>query len=209
MSQKSPQPSPDDPSWIDQLKRGEARAFRLLIERYQGSIYQVCLRLMGDAAEAEDMTQETFIRASQAIDRFRGESSLHTWLYRVAINLCKNRIAYLARRAHKRHDHLPQLEEKSGDLWQGRARPSETLATPEQVAEGREAQRLIEAALKALPEHLRSAITLRDIEGLTYQEIVEVLNVPLGTVKSRIHQARLQLMKQYQALQDGEGSERL
>lgn len=194
-------PGPDDPKWIESLKRGDPRAFRVMVERYQGSIYQVCLRFMNDTSEAEDMTQETFIRASQALEKFRGDSSLHTWLYRVAINLCKNRHAYLARRAHQRHDHLPKLEEKSGDLWQSRARPSDSLSTPEEIAEGNEAQRLINTALQSLPEHLRTALTLRDLEGLTYQEVVDILNVPLGTVKSRIHQARIQLMQSYQALQ--------
>ena len=197
--------SPDDPEWIEALKRGEAAAFRVLIERHQRSVYQICLRLMNDRAEAEDMAQETFIRASQAMEHFRGEASMNTWLYRIAINLCKNRIAYLKRRAHQFHDHLPKLEETRGDTWQNRARPDDVLGTPDEVAEGNEAQRLINAALQALPESLRAVLTLRDLEGLSYQEIVEVLNIPLGTVKSRLHQARLQLMKHYQNFQNGEG----
>ena len=90
--------SPDDPEWIEALKRGEATAFRLLIENHQRSVFQICLRLMNDRTEAEDMAQETFIRASQAIDHFRGEASMSTWLYRIAVNLCKNRLAYLKRR---------------------------------------------------------------------------------------------------------------
>lgn len=197
--------SPDDPKWIEALKRGEAPAYRVLIENYQKSVYQICLRLMNDSTEAEDMAQETFIRASQAMKYFRGEASMNTWLYRIAVNLCKNRIAYLTRRAHKSHDHLPKLEETRGDRWQAHARPTDVLGTPDEIAEGHEAQILINTALQALPESLRTVLTLRDLEGLSYQEVVEVLNIPLGTVKSRLHQARLQLMTHYQSLQNGEG----
>jgi len=196
---------PDDLEWIKRLKRGEPAAFRLLIENHQRSVYQICLRMMNDSTEAEDMAQETFIRASQAIKHFRGDSSINTWLYRIAVNLCKNRIAYLKRRAHKFHDHLPKLEETRGDMWQSRARPADILGTPDEIAEGHEAQRLINRALQTLPDPLRAVLTLRDLEGLSYHEIVEVLQIPLGTVKSRLHQARLQLMKHYQNLQQGEG----
>ena len=204
-SKKRTSASSDDAQLIEALKRGEPAAFRTFIETHQRSVYQICLRMMNHSAEAEDMAQETFIRASQAIANFRGEASLNTWLYRIGINLCKNRLAYLKRRAHKLHDHLPQLEESKGDTWQARARPADTLSKPDEVAEGYEAQRLINAALQLLPEPLKTVLTLRDLEGLSYHEIVEILCIPLGTVKSRLHKARLQLMEHYQNLQNGEG----
>ena len=119
-------PSNDDESlWIEALQAGEPVAFRRLIERYQSSVYQVCLKMMNhNTGEAEDMAQETLIRVSQAIGQFRGDAKLSTWVYRIAINLCKNRIAYLARRAEYKHDALPQLQESGGDSWERRARLS-------------------------------------------------------------------------------------
>ena len=198
----------EDPTWIEALRRGDPVAFRQLIERYQGIVYQVCLRMMDyNIAEAEDMAQETFIRVSNALESFRGDSKLSTWLYRIAVNLCKNRIAYLKRRAHQRHDHLPQLEEASGDSWQGKAQTTTAIDTPDEIVAGREAQALINQALLELSSHLREVITLRDLEGLSYAEIVDVLQIPLGTVKSRLHQARLQLMQSYQTLQAGQTSD--
>ena len=195
----------EDLQWIEALRAGDPVAFRQMIERYQGIVYQVCLRMMDyNVTEAEDMAQETFIRVAKALDQFRGDSKLSTWVYRIAVNICKNRISYLKRRAQYRHDHLTQLEEDRGDAWQKSARPTESLSTPDELAEAHEAQVLINRALTSLPPHMREVITLRDLEGLSYAEIVEVLEIPLGTVKSRLHQARLLLMQSYQALQDGQ-----
>lgn len=189
---------------IDRLKTGDPRAFRQLIETHQRSIYRVCLRMMRSEAEAEDMTQETFIRASRSMDQFRGEASLSTWLYRVAINLCKNRINYLQRRRSTQHRSLVQLEEAKGDAWQSDRVGGAAPETPDALAEGREAQALIGQALDQLPDQLKTILLLRDIEGLSYAEVSEVTQLPLGTVKSRLHQARLQLMELYRSLQ-GEG----
>lgn len=188
---------------IEGLQRGDAKSFRTLIDRYQASVFQVCLRMMRSEAEAEDMAQETFIRVSQSITQFRGDSSLSTWLYRVAINLCKNRIAYLKRRAQLKHDSLGQLEEQGGDVWQDKVKGGKLPDSPEELVEGREAEKLLVQALRDLPDSLREVLILRDIEGLSYAEIAEIVQLPLGTVKSRIHQARISLMESYNALQQG------
>lgn len=196
--------SEDQVQLVDQLRRGDPVAFRTLIERYKRPIYLLCLRLMSDEAEAEDMTQETFIRASQAIDLFRGDSSLSTWLYRIASNLCKNRVGYLSRRKQASHDHLPALEEKVGDSWQRELSSTVQHDQPEDAIESKEAQAMIIKALNALPDKQKVAITLRDIQGLSYLEITEITGASLGTVKSRIHQGRLSLMKIYHQLINGE-----
>ncbi|MAD60396.1 MAG: hypothetical protein CMH49_02630 [Myxococcales bacterium] len=194
----------DQAQLIRGLKANEAVAFRQFIELYQQAIFNLCLRLLNDRAEAEDMTQETFIRAFQAIRSFREEASLNTWLYRIATNLCKNRIAYLSRRKQRSHDHLPVLEAKSGELWQSKATSKPVHDQPEQSLESKEAQTLITQALKQLPEKQRTALTLRDIQGLSYTEIAEITGSSLGTIKSRIHQGRLLLTKTYHALLNGE-----
>lgn len=192
---------------VQDLQAGEPVAFRKLIEQYQRPIYHLCLRLMGNETEAEDMAQETFIRASQAISSFRGDSSLSTWLFRIATNLCKNRQAYLKRRKQHSHDHLPVLESKAGDIWQNQAQGVVAYDQPERSIESKEAQETIVKALNRLPEKQKTALTLRDIQGLSYAEIVEITGVSLGTVKSRIHQGRLLLIKTYNALLNGEGEE--
>ena len=199
--------SVDQKKLIEGLKRGDPTAFRHLIDLYQKPVYLVCLRLMGYETEAEDMTQETFIRASQAISSFRGEAALGTWLYRIATNLCKNRIGYLSRRKQNSHDHLPTLEAKAGDQWQSSAEEVVSHDQPEESIEGKEAQALIIQALNSLPDKQKAALTLRDIQGLSYAEIAEITQASLGTVKSRIHQGRQQLVKTYHALLKGESGE--
>ena len=201
MSGESPN---DQAKLISLLRASDPVAFRTLIDTYKRPIYLLCLRLMSDESEAEDMTQETFIRAYQAIGQFRGEASLNTWLYRIASNLCKNRIGYLSRRKQNSHDHLPALEARAGDLWQREVSTQVKHDQPEEAIESKEAQAMIIKALNALPEKQKVALTLRDVQGLTYQEIVEVTGASLGTVKSRIHQGRLSLVKTYRELLSGD-----
>ena len=194
----------DQAKLISLLRASDPVAFRTLIDTYKRPIYLLCLRLMNDESEAEDMTQETFIKAYQAIDQFRGEASLSTWLYRIASNLCKNRIGYLSRRKQNSHDHLPALEARVGDHWQREVSTPVKHDHPEEAIESKEAQTMIIKALNALPEKQKVALTLRDVQGLTYQEIVEVTGASLGTVKSRIHQGRLSLVKTYRKLLSGD-----
>ena len=193
--------------FIQDLQAGDPVAFRLFIEQYQRQVYHLCLRLMGNDTEAEDMAQETFIRASQALNGFRGDSALSTWLFRIATNLCKNRLAYLQRRKQQSHDHLPVLEAKKGDIWQDQAQDLVVYDQPEMSMESKEAETMIIKALNQLPEKQKTALTLRDIQGLSYAEIVEITGASLGTVKSRIHQGRLLLIKTYHALLNGEEEE--
>lgn len=199
--------SVDQKKLIAGLKKGDPTAFRHLIDLYQRPVYLLCLRIMGYETEAEDMAQETFIRASQAISSFREEAALGTWLYRIATNLCKNRIGYLKRRKQSSHDHLPTLEAKAGDQWQSSVEEAVSHDQPEESMEGKEAQALIIRALNSLPDKQKAALTLRDIQGLSYAEISEVTQASLGTVKSRIHQGRQQLVKTYHALLKGESGE--
>lgn len=157
--------SSEQRAFIEALQRGEPAAFRALIERHQRPIYMLCLRLMSDTAEAEDMTQETFIKASQAIKSFRHEALLSTWLYRIATNLCKNRIGYLKRRQQNSHDHLASLEAKTGDLWQRRAESVVSHDQPEAAAESKEAQEMIIQALDSLPEKQKNGAHFKRYSG--------------------------------------------
>jgi RNA polymerase sigma-70 factor, ECF subfamily len=196
-------PYEDEIELIGALKRGEPRAYRALVIHYQQKIYQICFRMLNDATEAEDMAQETFIRVFKSIDAFRGDSLLSTWLYRVAVNLCKNRILYLQRRAHQRKRAISTFK---GDRWQAQGIAQEVgltsarIATPEEIIEAHQTQSLIEQALASIDEELRALLILRDIQGESYDEIAQITGVPLGTVKSRIHRARSILLERYQAL---------
>lgn len=196
-------PYEDEVELISALKLGEPRAYRTLVMQHQQKIYQVCFRMLNDNAEAEDMAQETFIRVFKSVGSFRGESSLSTWLYRVAVNLCKNRILYLQRRAHQRQRAISTFK---GDRWQAQGVAQEVgltsarIATPEEALDAQHAQSLIERALASIDEDLRALLILRDIQGESYDEIAQITGLPLGTVKSRIHRARSFLLERYQEL---------
>jgi RNA polymerase sigma-70 factor (ECF subfamily) len=171
----------EDQLLIGRFLAGEEPAFDRLVERYYQRIDRVAQQVVRHPMAAEDITQEVFLRAYRALPRFRGEASFYSWLYRITINLCLN---HLRRQAHQ----VPTAEEAviSG---------SPVVNDPAVVLEVQERERTIRQAIDALPAHYRIAIILRDLEGLSYQEVADVLGIPLGTVKSRINVGKSLLRK--------------
>lgn len=172
-----------DQQLVVRAQRGDTRAFDLLVLKYQGRIATLVARFVNDAAEVEDVTQEAFIKAYRALDKFRGDSAFYTWLYRIAANAAKNYLVARGRRPGA--DATIEDAEAFGDT----DLVSES-GSPEAVAMGDELAGVVEAALQALPEELRAALTLRELEGLSYDDIADVLGCPVGTVRSRIFRAR-------------------
>ena len=170
----------DDAALLARLRTGDTRAFEELVTTYQHRLFGVALRMLGSRAEAEEIAQETFLRAHRALGEFRGEARLGTWLYAIASRLCLNRLASASRR-HEAPDETA--------LQQQPAEGADAAA----VLEQRELQAALHDAVAALPEERRIVVVLRDLEGLAYEEIAEVLGLPLNTVRSRLHRARLDL----------------
>ena len=182
--------SPEDVRFVERLKSRDERAFNTLVRTYERRVFGLVFHMLGNQAEAEDLSQEVFITVFRSIDSFRGEARLGTWLYRVAINHCKNRIKYLDRRVTRGHDELDG--EGSKALTEGgpvMSRPDR----PDEAMQGAEMSRVIERALGLLEEEHRALVVLRDLEGLSYEEIMAITGLPEGTVKSRLHRARAAL----------------
>jgi len=178
------QPDPDH-SLVSASAAGDADAFAALVTRYQRSIVNLARALTADDGEADDLAQETFIRAYKAIGRFRGDSTFRTWLYRVAVNVIQS---HLKKRARRWRWFGPSLDE------QGAAgRESPALATPATLENDAVRREMIDRALASLPEDMRIAVTLRDVQGFDYAEIAAMLGIPIGTVESRIFRARQRL----------------
>ncbi len=174
-----------DLALVRRVQRGEKGAFDALVIKYQHKVVKLVMRYVRSPAEAEDIAQEAFIKAYRALPQFRGDSAFYTWLYRIAINTAKNAVA--ARdRSPIDYDLDLQNSEESYEL-QGRLKDSET---PEALALTEEIRVIVNAAMEALPEDLRTAIMLRELEGLSYEEIAASMDCPVGTVRSRIFRAR-------------------
>jgi RNA polymerase sigma-70 factor (ECF subfamily) len=170
---------------VERVQSGDREAFGLLVGKYQRKLLRLVMRLVRDPAEAEDVVQEAFIKAYRALPNFRGESAFYTWLYRIGVNTAKNWLL-----AHGRR--LPAMSEVGDEEMEG-IEDTALLrddTTPEGVLMSRQIGAAVQAAVEALPEDLRIAITLREIEGLSYEEIATVMNCPIGTVRSRIFRAR-------------------
>jgi RNA polymerase sigma-70 factor, ECF subfamily len=170
----------DDAALLAQLRAGDGPAFETLVTTYQHRVFGVALRMLGSRAEAEDIAQETFLRAHRALGEFRGEARLGTWLYAIASRLCLNRLASAPRR-HEQSDEAAVLRHAAESADAGA------------VLEQRELAAALHDAIAALPEERRIVVVLRDLEGLDYEEIAEVLGLPLNTVRTRLHRARLDL----------------
>ena len=170
----------DAPRFLDRLRAGEASAFEELVTTYQHRVFGVALRMLGNAAEAQDVAQEAFLRAHRALGEFRGDAKLSTWLYAITSRLCLNRLASGERRL------VRQGEETLLRLADDRRRPDAAL-------ERSELESALARAIAELPEERRIVVVLRDIEGLGYEEIARVLDLELGTVRSRLHRARADL----------------
>ena len=186
-----------DEALVAKVQRGDRRAFDLLVLKYQNRVAALVSRYIRDAAEVADVTQEAFIRAYRAIPSFRGDSAFYTWLYRIAINTAKNHLVALDRRppgSDVAPDEAEQLE-IGGRL--------QDATTPEHHLLEDEIARTIRDALAALPEDLRTAITLRELEGLSYEEIAKAMDCPIGTVRSRIFRARAAIDNRLKPLLEG------
>jgi len=174
-----------DQQLVERAQRGDKRAYELLVLKYQRKLSRLLSRFVRDPAEVEDVTQEAFIKAYRALPSFRGDSAFYTWLYRIGINTAKNYLVALGRRAPTTTQFDHEEAEGFDDADQLR-----DASTPESELHGKEIAATVNRAMDALPEDLRTAITLREIEGLSYEEIANVMSCPIGTVRSRIFRAR-------------------
>ncbi|HMM76913.1 MAG TPA: RNA polymerase sigma factor RpoE [Gammaproteobacteria bacterium] len=175
---------PTDVELVARVQRGEKRAFDLLVARYQHRIVKLVSRYVRDPGDALDVTQEAFIKAYRALPNFRGDSAFFTWLYRIAINTAKNHLVALGRRPLEADIEGPDGEPMALDEMQA------DDETPEKILLVEEIKDTILATIESLPEDLRTAIMLREVEGLSYEQIAEAMDCPIGTVRSRIFRAR-------------------
>ena len=173
-----------DQALVEQVQRGDKQAFDVLVLKYQNKIIQLVNRYVHDSDEARDVAQEAFIKAYRAIGRFRGDSAFYTWLYRIAINTAKNYLVASGRRPPR-----SDIDAQDAEQYEG-ATGLKEYATPERLLQKDEIQGAIAEAIDALPDDLRTAITLRELEGLSYEEIAQTMDCPIGTVRSRIFRAR-------------------
>ena len=174
-----------DQQLVERAQRGDKKAFELLVLKYQRKLGRLLSRFVRDPAEVEDVTQEAFIKAYRALPSFRGDSAFYTWLYRIGINTAKNYLVALGRRAPTTTEFDAEEAETFEDADNLRDNN-----TPDAMLQSKEIGEAVNRAMEALPEELRTAITLREIEGLSYEDIANVMACPIGTVRSRIFRAR-------------------
>ncbi len=182
---------------VERVQRGDKQAFGLLVSKYQRKLIRLISRLIRDPAEVEDVAQEAFIKAYRALPGFRGESAFYTWLYRIGINAAKNYLAARGRRAPTVTEFDSEEAETFDDGEQLRDQN-----TPERILMSKEIGATVNAAMEALPEDLRNAIVLREIDGLSYEEIAQIMDCPIGTVRSRIFRAREAISEKLKPLLD-------
>ena len=173
-----------DQALVERVQRGEKKAFDILVLKYQHKLVKLISRYIRDASEVQDVAQEAFIKAYRALPNFRGDSAFYTWLYRIAINTAKNYLVAQGRRPPDDDIDVMDAEQFSG------ATALKEYATPEHILLRDDIQQTVARVIDQLPEDLRTAITLRELEGLSYEEIAEVMACPVGTVRSRIFRAR-------------------
>lgn len=174
-----------DQQLVDRAQRGDKQAFELLVAKYQRKLGRLLSRFIRDPAEVEDVAQEAFIKAYRALPSFRGDSAFYTWLYRIGINTAKNYLVAMGRRAPTTTEFDSEEAENFDDGDQLR-----DVNTPEAELMSKQIAATVNQTMEELPEELRTAITLREIEGMSYEDIAEVMNCPIGTVRSRIFRAR-------------------
>jgi len=200
-------PDPDaDALLVERVRRGDTAAFEMLVVKYQRRIERLISRMVRDSDLVQDIAQEAFIRAYRALPQFRGESAFYTWLYRIAINTAKKALIQLKRDPLVSEGSLVSSEE--GEETSRIERELSDGETPEGLLASKEVAAAVNAAIEALSEDLRQAITLREIEGLSYEEIAEAMNCPIGTVRSRIFRAREAIAARLRPLLDTREGER-
>lgn len=186
---KQPQEATDQ-ELVKRVQQGDKRAFDLLVLKYQHKIAAIISRFVKDSAEVHDVSQEAFIKAYRALGNFRGDSAFYTWIYRIAINTAKNYLVSKGRRPPSSDVDIDDAEFYTG------ADGLRDITTPESEAMRDELEDVVNRAIRDLPEDLRTAVTLREMEGMSYEEIAEVMDCPVGTVRSRIFRAREAIDKQ-------------
>jgi RNA polymerase sigma-70 factor, ECF subfamily len=177
---------------IERLVARDERAFNELVQTYGRRVSGLVLRMLGNRAEAEDLTQEVFVQVFKAIGTFRGDSKLSTWIYRIAVNLCKNRSKYLRVRHANEQEELEAVAERV-PLGEARRANVAQIERPDEAMAGKQVEKIVQEAIQAIDETFRQCLILRDVEELSYEEIGEITGLPAGTVKSRIFRARAQL----------------
>ena len=184
-----------DRQLVARAQRGDKRAFELLVEKYQRKLARLLSRFIRDPAEVEDVTQEAFIKAYRALPAFRGDSAFYTWLYRIGINTAKNYLMAMGRRA-------PTSTEVEAEDAEGfeEGEQLRDINTPESVLLSNEIAETVNATIESLPEELRRAIQMREIEGMSYEDIAQAMDCPIGTVRSRIFRAREAIAEQLRPL---------
>ena len=189
-----------DQQLIARVQKGDSRAFDLLVLKYQHKVLGVIGRYVHDRDEVQDVAQEAFIKAYRALPKFRGDSQFYTWLYRIAINTAKNHLVSRSRRPPGSDVEVEDAEyfDAGGAL--------RDIETPESALFGAELKQVVEDAIRELPDDLRAAVTLREFDGLSYEDIAEIMDCPVGTVRSRIFRAREAIDRQVKAQLDGEPS---
>ncbi|NYE59392.1 RNA polymerase sigma-70 factor (ECF subfamily) [Duganella sp. 1224] len=181
---------------VERVRDGDKQAFDMLVAKYQRRLMRLLSRIVHDPAEAEDVVQETFIKAYRALRHFRGDSAFYTWLYRIGINTAKNHLATQGRRTPTSTDaDSEQAEGYDGEHLRD-------INTPESMLASKQIAQTVNAAMDALPVDLRTAIALREIEGLSYEEISDIMACPIGTVRSRIFRAREVIAEKLKPLLD-------
>ncbi len=191
-------PDASDLSLVRRVQRGERSAYDLLVLKYQHKVVKLVMRYLRDPADAEDVAQEAFIKAYRALPQFRGDSAFYTWLYRIAINTAKNALA-----ARERQPVSYEFDTQQGEDGPDEISRLKDPETPEGLALTEEIRETVNAAIVALPEDLRTAIVLRELEGLSYEEIAVSMDCPVGTVRSRIFRAREAIDRRLREVFDG------
>ena len=192
-----------DRQLVERAQRGDKQAFSLLVEKYQRKLARLLSRFIRDPAEVEDVTQEAFIKAYRALPAFRGDSAFYTWLYRIGINTAKNYLMALGRRA-------PTSTEVEAEDAEGfeEGEQLRDINTPESLLLSKEIAETVNATIERLPEELRKAIQMREIEGMSYEDIAQAMDCPIGTVRSRIFRAREAIAEQLRPLLDTSKNQR-
>lgn len=184
---------------VSRLQERDEAAFREMVRSYGQRVYNLVFRMLGNREEAEDLAQEVFVTVFKSIDGFRGDSKLSTWIYRIAVNHCKNRHKYLARRMVHARAPLESADRDAAGRDGGPAMSLQAqISQPDKLLEGLQLEEALQREIAALDEEQRLLIVLRDVQGLSYQEIAAITALPEGTVKSRLHRARMTLKDRLQ-----------
>jgi RNA polymerase sigma-70 factor (ECF subfamily) len=196
----TPVSTPDEiaPDLLERLMVREPHAFTELVRTYGPRVSRLVLRMVGSEAEAEDVTQEVFVQVFKAIDTFRGDAKLSTWIYRISVNLCKNRAKYHRIRHSKAQDDFDAVADHL-DAGQASVRHTPGIERPDDALSARQVERIVQDAIACVDPNFRDCLVLRDVEDLSYEEIAVITGLPTGTVKSRIFRARAQLRQLVEA----------